>query len=44
MEEIRLTSFEDFQDKNFGKIGTPTRDAFEKKVDNAYRHIRLAKP
>ena len=23
MEDLRLTSFEDFQDKNLGKIGTP---------------------
>ncbi len=41
MEEIRLTSFEDFQDKNFGKIGTPTRDAFEKKVDNAIQAYKI---
>ena len=32
---MKLTSFEDFQEKNFGKIGTPQRDAFEKKVDEA---------
>ena len=35
MEEMKLISFEEFQDKNFGKIGTPKRDAFEKKVDDA---------
>ena len=34
---MKLTSFEEFQDKNFGKIGTPERDAFEKKVDELLR-------
>ncbi len=41
MEEMKLTSFEDFQDKNFGKIGTPTRDAFEKKVDEAVQAYKI---
>ena len=41
MEDLRLTSFEDFQDKNFGKIGTPERDAFEKKVDDALQAYRM---
>ncbi len=41
MEEMKLTSFEDFQDKNFGKIGTPTRDAFEKKVDDAIQAYKI---
>ncbi len=41
MEEIKLTSFEDFQDKNFGKIGTPSRDAFEKKVDDAIQAYKI---
>ena len=40
MEEMKLTSFEEFQDKNFGKIGTPERDAFEKKVDDAIQAYR----
>ncbi len=43
MEEMRLTSFEDFQEKNFGKIGTPTRDAFEKKVDDVMQADKKAK-
>ena len=32
---MKLTSFDDFQDKNIGKIGTPRRDAFEKSVEDA---------
>ena len=38
---MKLTSFEDFQDKNFGKIGTPQRDAFEKKVDGAIQAYKI---
>lgn len=38
---MKLTSFEDFQDKNFGKIGTPTRDAFEKEVDDAIQAYKI---
>lgn len=41
MEDIKLTSFEEFQDKNFGKIGTPKRDAFEKKVDDAIQAYKI---
>ena len=41
MEDLRLTSFEDFQDKNFGKIGTPERDEFEKEVDDALQAYRM---
>ena len=41
MEEMKLTSFEEFQDKNFGKIGTPERDAFEKKVDDAIQAYKI---
>ena len=41
MEDLRLTSFEDFQDKNLGKIGTPERDAFEKEVDDALQAYRM---
>ena len=41
MEEMKLTSFEDFHDKNFGKIGTPQRDAFEKKVDEAIQAYKI---
>ena len=41
MEDLRLTSFEDFQDENFGKIGPPERDAFEKEVDDALQAYRM---
>lgn len=41
MEEMKLTTFEDFQDKNFGKVGTPKRDAFEKKVDEAIQAYKI---
>lgn len=41
MEDLILTSFEDFQDKNLGKIGTPERDAFEKEVDDALQAYRM---
>lgn len=32
MEEMKMISFDDFQDKYIGKIGTPERDSFEKEV------------
>ena len=35
MENLNLTSFDDFQDEFLGKVGTPKRDAFEKKVEKA---------
>lgn len=41
MEDLNLTTFEDFQDKAFGKIGTPKRDAFEKKVDDAIQAYKM---
>ena len=41
MEEMKLTTFEDFEDKNFGKVGTPQRDAFEKKVEAAVQAYRI---
>lgn len=41
MEEMKLTSFDDFQDKNFGKVGTPARDAFEKKVADAIQAYKI---
>ena len=31
MEDLKLKSFDEMQDEFFGKIGTPKRDAFEKK-------------
>lgn len=41
MEDMKLTSFDDFQDKNIGKIGTPRRDAFEKSVEDALHAYRI---
>ncbi len=38
---MKLTSFDDFQDKNIGKIGTPRRDAFEKSVEDALQAYRI---
>ena len=40
MEEMRMISFDDFQDKYIGKIGTPERDSFEKEVKLALENIR----
>ena len=41
MEEMKLTSFEDYQDELLGKIGTPRRDAFERKVDEALQAYKI---
>ncbi len=38
-EEMKMISFDDFQDKYIGKIGTPKRDAFEKKVKKALKKL-----
>lgn len=38
---MKLTSFEEYQDELFGKIGTPRRDAFEKKVDEALQAYKI---
>ena len=38
---MKLTSFEEFQNKNFGKIGTSQRDAFEKKVYDAIQAYKI---
>lgn len=37
---MKMVSFDDFQDKYIGKIGTPKRDAFEKKVKMVSDRIR----
>ena len=39
MEEMKMISFDDFQDKYIGKIGTPERDAFEKEVKKATKEF-----
>ena len=36
-----MISFDDFQDKYIGKIGTPKRDAFEKKVEDAVQAYKV---
>lgn len=41
MEEMKMISFDDFQDKYIGKIGTPKRDAFEKEVEDAVQAYRV---
>ncbi len=41
MEEMKMISFDDFQDKYIGKIGTPKRDAFEKKVEEAVQAYKV---
>lgn len=41
MEEMKMISFDDFQDKYIGKIGTPERDAFEKEVGEAVQAYKV---
>ena len=41
MEDLKLKSFDEMQDEFFGKIGTPKRDAFEKKVEEAYQEYKM---
>lgn len=41
MEEMKMISFDDFQDKYIGKIGTPQRDALEKQVEEAVQSYKL---
>lgn len=38
---MKMISFDDFQDKYIGKIGTPKRDAFEKEVEDAVQAYRV---
>ena len=38
---MELTTFDDFQDKNIGKIGTLRRNAFEKSVEDALQAYRI---
>ncbi len=44
MEDMKLTPFEDFLNKNFGEIGTSSREAFEKKVHDAILIYKTGKP
>jgi len=41
MEEMKLTPFEDLLDEFYGEIGTPNRDEFERKVDEAVHAYRI---
>ena len=41
MEEMKLTPFEDLLDEFYGKVGTPKRDEFERKVDEAVHAYRI---
>ena len=36
-----MISFDEFQDKYIGKIGTPQRDALEKQVEEAVQSYKL---
>ena len=38
---MKLYSFEEMLDEDYGKIGTPERDAFERKVDEAVHAYRV---
>jgi len=35
---MKLYSFEELLEEDYGKIGTPERDAFERNVDEAVTH------
>ena len=41
MEKMKMISFDDFQDKYIGKVGTPKRDAFEKEVEEAVQSYKV---
>lgn len=41
MEEMKMISFDDFQDKYIGKVGTPERDAFENEVEEAVQAYKV---
>lgn len=41
MAEMKLIPFEDILDDFYGKIGTPKRDDFEKRVEEAVNAYRL---
>jgi ribosome-binding protein aMBF1 (putative translation factor) len=41
MEKMKLTPFEDLLDEFYGEIGTPNRDEFERKVDEAVHAYRI---
>lgn len=41
--DMKLYSFEELLDEDFGKIGTPERDEFERNVDESVRAFRVGK-
>ena len=38
--DMKLYSFEELLEEDYGKVGTPERDAFERSVDEAMRAFR----
>lgn len=41
MAQMKITTFEELQDRHLGKIGTPGRDAFEAEVNDAIRNYHI---
>lgn len=41
MGQMKLYDFEDFLTEHYGEIGTPRRDEFERKVDEAVHAYRI---
>ena len=41
MAQMKLTSFEELQDRHLGKIGTPERDAYEAEVREAIQSYHI---
>lgn len=39
--KMKLYSFEELLDEDYGKVGTPERDAFEQSVDDAVQAYRV---
>lgn len=41
METVKLYTFEEMEDKHFGPVGTPRRDAYEAEVKEAIQAYRI---
>ena len=39
--DMKLYSFEELLEEDYGKVGTPERDAFERSVDEAVQAYRM---
>lgn len=39
--DMKLYNFEELLDEDYGKVGTPERDEFERKVDEAVHAYRV---